>query len=51
MSRNRWKANLDQLCRSLEHYASNLPEATGSPAAAARLSASLYLANFGERAV
>ena len=45
MGRNQWKANLDELCRSLEHYASNLPAAPSSSATAVRLSDSLYLAN------
>src|ERR1017187_9090378 len=45
MGRNQWKANLDELCRSLEHYASNLTEAPSSSATAVRLSDSLYLAN------
>ena len=45
MGRNQWKANLDELCLSLEHYASNLPEAPSSSATAVRLSASLYLAH------
>jgi hypothetical protein len=45
MGRNQWKANLDELCRSLQHCASNLPEAPSSSATAVRLSSSLYLAN------
>ena len=45
MGRNQLKANLDELCRSLEHYASDLPAAPSSSATAARLSDSLYLAN------
>src|ERR1039457_7368374 len=45
MGRNQWKANLDELCRSLEHYASDLPAAPSSSATATRLSDSLYLAN------
>ena len=45
MGRNQWKANLDELCRSLEHYVSNLLEAPSSSATAERLSNSLYLAN------
>src|ERR1022692_3949781 len=45
MGRNHWNANLDELCRSLEHYVSSLPAAPSSSATAARLSDSLYLAN------
>src|ERR1035438_1895462 len=45
MGRNQWKANLDELCRSLQHCASNLPEAPRSSATAVPLSSSLYLAN------
>jgi len=47
MGRNQWKANLDELCRSLEDYAkTNPPEVPGQPSAmAAHLSDPLYLAN------
>jgi hypothetical protein len=49
MGGNQWKANLDQLCRSLEGYTSNLPEATNSSATAARLSDSRYRVRISER--
>jgi len=47
MDRNRWKTNLDQLCRSLDDYGKTaLREVPGQPTArAVHLSDSLYLAN------
>jgi len=47
MDRNRWKANLDLLCRSLDDYGKTfVREVAGQPTArAVHLSDSLYLAN------